>query len=140
MTTKTDTMESFEKKVPTRRIVMGIIFLLAGILIWYLFVQNVEPGIETTFKMVPGGSDQEISDLVFTTLPMLKILSGVSIPIFFIPREDVVLDGAADESLSICNHPLCSAAGTRHGISRTHHIYQPVNVRGRRDHRQELRL
>jgi simple sugar transport system permease protein len=58
---------------------MGVLFLVISALIWFLFVQTLEPGVQTTFKMNPGGSDQNIPDWVFSTLPMLKVLAGVSL-------------------------------------------------------------
>jgi simple sugar transport system permease protein len=58
---------------------MGILFLLFAGLIWFLFARTVPAGVETTFKMVPGGSDQQISDWVFASLPVLNVLAGVSL-------------------------------------------------------------
>lgn len=58
---------------------MGVVFLIFSALIWFLFVQNVDPAFETTFRMVPGGSDQEIPDWIFTSQPVLKALAGVTL-------------------------------------------------------------
>ena len=79
MTTTVSTINNLEKTSHTRRIVMGIIFLVFSAAIWFLFIRNLEPGVQTTFKMIPGGSDQNIADWVFSTLPMLKVLAGVSL-------------------------------------------------------------
>ena len=79
MTTTTTTINNLERKTPTRRIVMGILFLMISAAIWFLFIQNLEPGVQTTFKMMPGGSDQNIPDWIFSTLPMLRVLAGVSL-------------------------------------------------------------
>jgi len=64
---------------PNRRIAMGVIFLLASALIWFLFVQTLEPGVQTTFKMIPGGADQVIPDWIFSSLPMLRVLAGITL-------------------------------------------------------------
>jgi simple sugar transport system permease protein len=58
---------------------MGILFLLFAGLIWFLFARTVPAGVETTFKMVPSGSDQQISNWVFSSLPVLNVLAGVSL-------------------------------------------------------------
>ncbi len=79
MTTKASTANNYQEISPTRRRTMGIIFLLFAGLIWFLFARTVPAGVETTFKMVPSGSDQQISDWVFSSLPVLNILAGVSL-------------------------------------------------------------
>lgn len=79
MTTTTASINNLEKTSPTRRIVMGILFLAVSVAIWFIFIRTLEPGVQTTYKMVPGGSDQSIPDWVFSTLPMLKVLAGVSL-------------------------------------------------------------
>ena len=79
MTTTTSTINNLERTSPTRRIVMGIVFLLISAAIWFLFIRSLEPGVQTTFKMIPGGSGQNIPDWVFSTLPMLNVLAGVSL-------------------------------------------------------------
>jgi simple sugar transport system permease protein len=79
MTTNTSTATNFQESSPTRRRIMGILFLVIAGLIWLLFIRDVEPGVQTTFKMVPGGSKQEISNWVFTSLPMLNMMAGISI-------------------------------------------------------------
>lgn len=79
MTTNESTMNNYRVTSPARRIVMGIIFLLASALIWFLFIRSLDPGVQTTFKMVPGGADQVIPDWVFNTLPMLNVLAGVTL-------------------------------------------------------------
>jgi len=79
MTTKDSTANNYQIISPTRRRVMGIIFLSFAGLIWFLFARTVPAGVETTFRLVPGGSDQQISNWVFTSLPVLNILAGVSL-------------------------------------------------------------
>lgn len=79
MTTKASTANNYQEISPARRRTMGIIFLLFAGLIWFLFSRTVPGGVETTFKLVPGGSDQQIPNWVFTSLPVLNILAGVSL-------------------------------------------------------------
>jgi len=79
MTTKASTANNYQEISPTRRRIMGILFLLFAGLIWFLFSRTVPAGVETTFKMVPGGSDQQISNWVFASLPVLNVLAGVSL-------------------------------------------------------------
>ncbi|MFL7812314.1 MAG: ABC transporter permease [Anaerolineales bacterium] len=79
MTTNQSTLNNYKVAAPTRRIVMGIIFLVASALIWFLFIRGLDPGVQTTFKMVPGGTDQVIPDWVFNTLPMLNVLAGITL-------------------------------------------------------------
>ncbi len=78
MTTNT-TSTNFEETSPTRRDVMGILFLAYSALICFLFSRTLEPGVQTTFRMVPGGSDQDIPDWVFQQFPMLNIMAGLSL-------------------------------------------------------------
>lgn len=79
MTTTTASINNLEKTSPTRRIGTGILFLAISAAIWLIFIRTLEPGVQTTFKMIPGGSDQNIPDWVFSTLPMLNVLAGVSL-------------------------------------------------------------
>ena len=79
MSTNETTANNIEIKSHTRRRVMGIIFLVIAALIWIIFARNAEPGVQTTYRMVPGGSKQEIQDWVFSSLPMLKSLAGLSL-------------------------------------------------------------
>ena len=78
MTTNTNT-SNYKDTSPTRRRVMGILFLVVSALIYFLFSRTLEPGVQTTFWMVPGGSDQEIPDWVFNSLLMVNILAGLSL-------------------------------------------------------------
>ncbi len=78
MTTNTTTVKQ-EQISPTRRRILGIIFIVIASLIWILFSRTLESGVQTTFRMVPGGSDQEIPNWVFSSLPMINVLAGVSL-------------------------------------------------------------
>lgn len=78
MTTNTKST-NYEGSSPTRRIVMGIIFLVIAALIYFLFSKTLEAGVQTTFRLVPGGSEQVLPDWVFSSLPMLNIMVGLSL-------------------------------------------------------------
>ncbi len=79
MTTNSSTVNNYQRISPARRRTMGILFLLMAGLIWLIFVRTVPAGVETTFRMVPGGSDQQIPNWVFSSLPLLNILAGISL-------------------------------------------------------------
>lgn len=63
---------------PTRRRVMGLVFLGLAAAIWLVFGRTAQPGVETTFTLNPGGTQNNFPDWVFTTLPMLNLLAGGS--------------------------------------------------------------
>lgn len=77
--TTTTMNNSAEFVSPTRRRVMGIIFLVLGIAIWLMFARGIEPGAETTFRLTPGGSSQQLANWVFASAPMLNALSVICI-------------------------------------------------------------
>ena len=78
MTTNTTTA-NYEQTSPTRRRVLGIIFLVFAALIYFLFSRTLETGVQTTFRLIPGGSEQELPDWVFNSLPMLNVMVGLSL-------------------------------------------------------------
>jgi len=78
MTTNTTTA-NYKQTSPTRRRVLGIIFLVIAALIYFLFTRTLETGVQTTFRMVPGGSEQVVPNWVFNSLPMLNIMAGLSL-------------------------------------------------------------
>ncbi|MCJ7626074.1 MAG: ABC transporter permease [Anaerolineaceae bacterium] len=79
MTTTNATMKSkYEFISPARRRVMGIVFLAFAAAIWLFFVRDLQPGIDTTFKMAPGGSKVEMADWIFPSTATLNILALVS--------------------------------------------------------------
>ena len=59
---------------PNRQRVMGILFLLAGAVIWYFFSRHIEPGTVTKFGMTPGGVKATIPNLELPTLLTLNII------------------------------------------------------------------
>jgi general nucleoside transport system permease protein len=64
---------------PTRQRVMGVLFLLAGAVIWYVFSRHIEPGVITKFGMTPGGVKATIGNLELPTLLTLNILASLCI-------------------------------------------------------------
>ena len=77
--TSSATTANYEHSSPTRRRVMGVLFIAFSLLIYFLFSRTLDPGVQTTFRMVPGGSDQEIPNWVFSSLPLINVLAGVSL-------------------------------------------------------------
>ena len=77
------TTSAFHKEIeyisPTRQRVMGVIFLIFGFGIWYLFSRSVEPGVVTKFGMTPSGSDALVPDLILPTTLTLNLLAILSI-------------------------------------------------------------
>jgi ABC-type uncharacterized transport system permease subunit len=61
---------------PTRQRVMGGLFVIMGVAIWYLFGRNIEPDTMTKFGMTPGGFEATIPDLVLPTLLTVNILAA----------------------------------------------------------------
>jgi simple sugar transport system permease protein len=80
-TTTTTPIARREIKVasPTRQRVMGVIFLVLGFGIWFLFSRNIEPGTYTKFGMTTGGQVASIPDLTVPTLTTLNFLAVVCI-------------------------------------------------------------
>lgn len=77
----TTQVNSFKKQgsyiSPTRRRVMGVVFLLLALSMW-LFTNGLEDGVVTTFGMTAGGSDVKVGDWIFGTTPMLTTLAVLS--------------------------------------------------------------
>jgi len=64
---------------PTRQWVIGLLFILLGVAIWFLFSQSVETGILTKFGMTIGGSTAKIPDIIIPTLTALNTLAIICI-------------------------------------------------------------
>ena len=64
---------------PTRQWVIGILFILLGVAIWFLFSQSVETGILTKFGMTIGGSTAKIPDIIIPTLTALNTMAVICI-------------------------------------------------------------
>lgn len=80
MTTSTQTItrRRISEITPTRKLVMGIVELVIGILIFFLFAANLAPELLTTFNMTPGGiSVGTMADWVLPSRLTLIILAAV---------------------------------------------------------------
>jgi ABC-type uncharacterized transport system permease subunit len=78
MTTNTTTINNKMAYVsPTRRRVMGFVFLGLAFLLWWFFARGMDPQAVTTYGLTPGGSDQTLPDWVFGSLPMINTLAGL---------------------------------------------------------------
>lgn len=79
MTSSTSNLQATTEYIsPTRRRVMGLVFLAIAAGIWLLFIRQVGPDQITTYRMVPSGSDIKFSDWKFTTLTALNIIAFAS--------------------------------------------------------------
>jgi general nucleoside transport system permease protein len=77
MSATTSTLAMGKATVPqTRRRVLGFVFLGVAALIWLFFVRGVDPTMDTTMGLVPGGSEVVIDDWVFNTQTMLWVLAA----------------------------------------------------------------
>lgn len=74
MTAQTIGRNSTQYISPTRERVMGVLFLIAAVAMWFFFLRNTEPGVVTTFGMTPGGSKVAAPDWVFETSFALQVL------------------------------------------------------------------
>ncbi len=74
MTAQTVQRNSAQYISPTRERVMGVLFLIAALAMWFFFLRNTEPGVVTTFGMTPGGSKVAAPDWVFETAFALQVL------------------------------------------------------------------
>jgi simple sugar transport system permease protein len=64
---------------PTRQRVMGGLFVLLGLVIWYFFALGIEADVITKFGLTPGGFKKTIPDLVLPTGLTLNILAIISV-------------------------------------------------------------
>jgi len=58
---------------------MGVLFIIIGFGIWFLFSRPVEPGMKTEFGMTPGGIEATMPDMVLPSLATLNFLALVCI-------------------------------------------------------------
>jgi simple sugar transport system permease protein len=71
---------SLQAAVPqTRRIVMGLLFVILGLALWFGFGASVEPGTMTTFGLTPGGVEATIGDMTLPSRPALVVLALVCV-------------------------------------------------------------
>ncbi|MBN1147146.1 MAG: ABC transporter permease [Anaerolineales bacterium] len=73
--TTTALRREMEYTSPTRQRVIGALFLVLGLAIWWLFGRNLAPDMVTQFGMTPGGFEATIPDLVLPTLLTLNLLA-----------------------------------------------------------------
>ena len=66
---------------PTRKWVMGILFLALGAIILFLFALQVDSGVVTTFVMVPGGVEATLADWILPARLTLIILAIIAFAI-----------------------------------------------------------
>jgi ABC-type uncharacterized transport system permease subunit len=78
-TTSSTFRKEVEQVTPFRQRVMGILFILAGVAIWLLFIRGIESGVVTKFGMTPGGMQATIPDVTIPSVPTLYFLAAMSI-------------------------------------------------------------
>src|SRR3990172_8324251 len=77
MSTMTSTLEMGPVYVSqTRRRVLGFIFLGVAALIWLIFLRGVDPTMDTTMRLYPGGSTVVVDDWVFKTQNALWVMAA----------------------------------------------------------------
>ncbi len=77
MSATTSTLEMGTVSVPqTRRRVLGFIFLGVAAFIWLVFLRAVDPMMDTTMRLYPGGSTVVVDDWVFNTQAMLWVMAA----------------------------------------------------------------
>lgn len=77
MSATTSTLEMGTVSVPqTRRRVLGFAFLGVAAFIWLVFLRAVDPMLDTTMRLYPGGSTVVIDDWVFNTQTMLWVMAS----------------------------------------------------------------
>jgi ABC-type uncharacterized transport system permease subunit len=68
-----ETGEVYESK--TRRRILGIIFLGLAVVIWLVFMRGVDPEMNSTMRLYPGGSTVIVDDWEFNSFNALRILA-----------------------------------------------------------------
>lgn len=63
---------------PTRQRVMGLVFLILAFAIWVVFARGVDPGVTTTFGLMPSGSQAVAPDWVLPSATTLYVLAFVA--------------------------------------------------------------
>lgn len=70
-----------ERESPTRRVVMGVLFILLGTIIYIFFSRGLESGVVTVFGLTPGGSEVQLPDWTVPTGATLNLLAGLSVAV-----------------------------------------------------------
>lgn len=68
-----ETGEVYESK--TRRRVLGLIFMGLALLIWMVFMREVDPEMTSTMRLYPGGSTVVVDDWEFNSFNAMRILA-----------------------------------------------------------------
>jgi ABC-type uncharacterized transport system permease subunit len=68
-----ETGEVYESK--TRRRVLGLIFLGLALVIWMVFMREVDPEMTSTMRLYPGGSTVVVDDWEFNSFNAMRILA-----------------------------------------------------------------
>jgi len=75
------TMDTFHKRVervsPVRQRVMGVIFLLLGLIIWFFFTRDVQPDVVTSFGLSTASAKVQLSSWIIPTRTALYILAVI---------------------------------------------------------------
>jgi len=77
--TTTALRREIELVSPTRKWVMGILFLAAGIIIAWFFARVVDPEAITKFGLNPGGAKSTVPDLLLPSRLSLNIFAAICI-------------------------------------------------------------
>jgi ABC-type uncharacterized transport system permease subunit len=77
MSATTSTLEMGTVYVPqARRRVLGFVFLGIAAFIWFAFLRGVDPTMDTTMRLYPGGSTVVVDDWVFKTQNALWVMAA----------------------------------------------------------------
>lgn len=63
----------------TRRFIMGALFVVFGLVLWFGFAQGVQADAVTTFGLTPGGVATTLRDWTLQTRPALTVLALVCV-------------------------------------------------------------
>jgi simple sugar transport system permease protein len=78
-TTATAFHQEIEYVSPTRQRVMGALFIILGLGIWFFFARHIEPGVMTKFGMTAGGTQGGMADMVLPSRATLNLLAILSV-------------------------------------------------------------
>jgi len=63
----------------TRQRVMGVLFILLGVAIWFFFSRGMAADVQTKFVMTPGGSTATLPDIILPSLSSLNVMAVLSV-------------------------------------------------------------
>lgn len=76
-TTEATFHKHLERVSPTRQRVMGILFLLLGLVIWFFFTRNMQPDLTTSFGLSTANASVQMSPWIIPTQTALYILAVI---------------------------------------------------------------